>query len=103
MKGAFMFENFVSFADIISYPGMIATVILLVQFTKRLFDNVLPAARTRWVAYGWSAALCILAAIYTGDWSSPVPLIAAWLVNSVVVWFAAMKAFETITGKDAAK
>lgn len=96
-----MFEKFVSIADILSFPGMIAVVMMMVQFTKNLFDKLKPGIQTRWVAYGWTFVFCVLAAVLTGDWSSPVATIVVWLVNSVIVWFASMKAYETLAVKPA--
>lgn len=90
-----MFEQFVDLKYLLSFPGMIAVVIMLTQFTKKLFDAILPN-KTKFVAYGWTVVLTALAAAMLGDWTSPVPTVIVWTINSVIVWFAAMKAFKVI-------
>lgn len=90
-----MFEQFVDLKYLVSFPGMIAVVIMLTQFTKKLFDLMLPN-KTKYVAYGWTIVLTALAAAILGDWTNPIPTVIVWLINSVIVWFASMKAFETI-------
>lgn len=94
-----MFEDFTTLAYMISFPGMILTVILLTQFTKTMFDNVLKVA-TKYLVFFYSAALCVVAAIVNGTFvGMPEVLgtILVWTVNSVIVWLAAMKAYETVS------
>ena len=94
-----MIENFVSIDYLISQPGMIAVVILLTQFTKRLADSLIPNNQTKYVAYVWTLLLTAVVASMIGDWMNPVSTIVVWFINSVIVWFAAMKAFEIIKGE----
>lgn len=93
------YTDFITLAQILTFPGMITTVMLLVQFTKKMFDTLLPGLHTRYAVYFWALLLCVLAAAITDDWSQPIQTIAVWFINSVIVWFTAMKAYETLTGK----
>lgn len=97
-----MLDNFVSMEFILSFAGMVIVVGLLTQFTKSLVDT-LGANRTKYVVYGWSFFLCVLAAFFTGNFSTHeavVETLIIWLINSIVVWFTAMKGYEEIFQKD---
>lgn len=97
----FNFDNFVSLDFILSFAGMVIVVSLLTQFTKRLFDKLMDN-RTKYVVYVWSLLLCIFAGAWTGKFTTPTEVVETcviWLINSVVVWFTAMKAYEEITKK----
>lgn len=94
-----MLNNFVSMEYIFTFAGMVVLVNMLTQFTKRLFDKV-GDNRTKWVVAGYSFLLCIFAGIWQGKFSTSREIMETcviWLVNSVVVWFTAMKAFETVS------
>lgn len=94
-------DNFTSFAYMMSFAGMIATVIMLTQFTKGLIDKLLQN-KTRYLVLGFSTLLCVLAAIFFGDFSSAtavVQTVSVWIINDIIVWMAAMKSFEVVTGK----
>lgn len=96
----FNFDNFVSIDFVLSFAGMVIVVSLLTQFTKNLFDKLVDN-RTKYVVYGWSALLCIFAGAWTGKFVSARDIVETcviWLINSVVVWFTAMKAWEEIRG-----
>lgn len=96
------FNNFTTLSYILSFPGMIAIVIMLTQFTKSIFDGVFEN-RTKYIVYGWSLFFCILAAVILGNWEnmkSILDTLVVWMCNSVIVWFAAMKAFEVISKKE---
>lgn len=91
-----MFENFTTLAYLLSFPGMIAVVILLTNFTKNLFDKLFLNS-TKYIVCGWSIVFSLVAFIYLGkfeSWKTILESIVVWLVNSVIVWFSAMKAFE---------
>lgn len=93
-------DNFVTMAYILSFAGMVVIVNLLTQFTKNLFDKI-GANSTKFVVYGYSLFLCTIAAVWQGKFSTGREIVETcviWLVNSVVVWFTAMKAYETVTG-----
>jgi len=94
----FNFENFVSIDFVLSFTGMVIIVSLLTQFTKKLFDKILNN-RTKYVVYGWSVLLCAFAGALTGKFSNAREIIETcviWLINSVIVWFTSMKAYEEI-------
>lgn len=94
----FNFDNFVSIDFILSFAGMVIVVSLLTQFTKKLFDKMIDN-RTKYVVYGWSVLLCLFAGAWTGKFSTSREIVETcviWLINSVVVWFTAMKAYEEI-------
>lgn len=94
------FENFTTLEYLLSFPGMIAAVIMLTQFTKGMFDKVVNHA-TKYVVYAWSFILCVVSVVVNGDLSSTESIlttILVWFINSIIVWFSAMKAFETIRG-----
>lgn len=93
------FSDFIALSQLLTFPGMIVAVMLLTQFTKRMFDKLAPVVHTRWVVYGWAVLLCALAALRLGDWTTPIDTTVVWMVNSVIVWFTAMKAYETLAGK----
>ncbi len=94
------FDNFVSIDFVLSFAGMVIIVSLLTQFTKKLFDRLIDN-RTKYVVYGWSVLLCTFAGAWTGKFSTAREIVETcviWLINSVVVWFTAMKAYEEISG-----
>lgn len=93
-----MLDGFTTIDFILSFPGMIIVIGLLTQMTKKFWDK-LGFKRTKYVVLVYALLLCLLAAILNGDFSSPmmyIQTIVVWLVNMVAVWFAAMKAFETV-------
>lgn len=92
------FTGFTDLETILTFPGMIIAVMLLVQFTKRMFDALIPFSQTKWVVLGWSIVLCALAAWTLGDWTNPISTVVLWFINSIIIWFTSMKAFETATG-----
>lgn len=97
-----MFENFITIDYILTFAGMITVVCLLTQFTKGLFDKIV-SNKTKYIVYGYSFLLCLFAGAWQGKFSSAKEIVETcviWLINSVIVWFSSMKAFETITGKD---
>ena len=94
-----MLTNFISMDYILTFAGMIILVNLLTQFTKRMFDKVMEN-RTKWIVAGYSAALCAIAGIWQGKFSTGREIVETcviWTINSVIVWFTAMKAYETAT------
>jgi hypothetical protein len=94
-----MLNEFVSIDFMLTFTGMIVIVNLLTQFTKKMFDKIMDN-RTKWVVAGYSVLLCIFAGIWQGKFTTAREIVETcliWLINSVVVWFAAMKAYETIT------
>lgn len=97
-----MLNEFVSLDYVLTFTGMVIVVILLTQFTKRLFDTILEN-RTKWIVYGYSFLLCLFAGIWQGKFSTGREIAETcllWIINSVIVWFTAMKSFETIKGGD---
>lgn len=91
-----MEQEFLTMDYILSYPGMIAIVIMMTQFFKRMFDKLKPN-RTKFVVLGLSAVLGVISLIYNG--------ITAWAIvtmifNIIVVWTASMKTFEVLKGDD---
>ena len=91
-----MIENFVTLEYILSFPGMIVIVMLLSQFTKKLFDKICDN-RTKFVVYTYAFMLCVLGALYSGSFGNlkeSLQTITEWGINSVIVWFSAMKAYE---------
>jgi len=89
-------NEFTTLAYLLSFPGMIIAVVTLTQFTKKMFDKI-KNNRTKYVVYGYSLILCIVGAIVSGG--SIMHLIVLWGMNSVIVWFAAMKSFEIVLEK----
>jgi hypothetical protein len=97
-----MFENFVSFDYIMTFTGMVILVGLLTQFTKSMLDKIVEN-KTKYLVYGYSLFFCIVAAVLTGTWTGTteiVQTIITWGINSVVIWFAAMKAYEVSKSED---
>jgi nitrate/nitrite transporter NarK len=97
-----MLENFVSMDYVLTFGGMVAMVIILTQFTKKLFDAMGPN-RTKWVVYLYSFCLCVLAAIWNGKFSNGKEILetcTTYVINSVIIWFTAMKSFEIVTEKE---
>ena len=97
-------DNFTTMAYLLSFPGMIAAVILLTQFTKKMFDGVFKNNKTKYIVYAYALILCVVAAMFHGKFITKADIletILVWMVNSVIVWFAAMKAFETVSKKNA--
>jgi hypothetical protein len=95
-----MINNFVTMEYILTFTGMVIIVNLLTQFTKRLFDKI-GDNRTKYVVAGYSILLCIIAGAWQDKFTNSREIVETcviWLINSVVVWFSAMKAYETIKG-----
>lgn len=93
-----MITEFVTMNYILTFTGMVVIVNLLTEFTKKLFDKMIPN-QTKWVVAGYSILLGIIAAVWKGDFTSAMSTFETcviWFVNSVVVWFTAMKAYETV-------
>lgn len=93
-----MFNEFISLDYVLTFSTLVAIVVLLTQFTKKLFDSILDN-RTKWIVYGYSFFLCLFAGIWQGKFSTGREIAETcllWLINSVIVWFSAMKSFETI-------
>lgn len=94
-----MLSNFVSMDYILTFAGMVVIVNMLTQFTKNLFDKI-GDNRTKWVVAGYSIFMCIIAGVWQGKFSTGrevVETCVIWAINSVIVWFAAMKAYEEIS------
>lgn len=94
-----MLNNFVSMEYILTFAGMVVIVNMLTQFTKKLFDKI-GDIRTKWVVAAYSIMMCVIAGIWQGKFSTGREIMETcviWLINSVVVWFTSMKAFETIS------
>lgn len=94
-------ENFTTLAYLLSFPGMIAAVIMLTQWTKKMIDDIKPMP-TKYVVYFYALSFCIVAGIFQGNISNvsaALETIIVWFVNSIIVWLAAMKAFETVLTK----
>ena len=94
-----MLSDFVSIEFIFTFTGMIVIVNLLTEFTKKLFDRI-GSNRTKWVVAGYSVLLCMLAGAWQGKFSTGKEIVETctiWLINSVIVWFTAMKAYETLS------
>lgn len=90
--------DFITMDYILTFAGMVVVVNMLTQFTKKLFDKLV-WNRTKWVVAGYSLLLGIIAAIWKGNFNSAPDVFETcviWLINSVIVWFTAMKAYETV-------
>jgi len=97
----FSFENFVSVEFVLSFAGMVILICLLTQFTKNLFDRIIEN-HTKYLVYGWAFLLCLFAAVWAGKFSTGREIVETcviWLINSVIVWFTAMKAYEQLVGE----
>lgn len=95
-----MLNNFVSIDYILTFAGMVVVVSMLTQFTKSLFDKIADN-RTKWVVATYSVLLCIFAGLWQGKFSTGREIAETcviWFINSIAVWFTAMKAFETVKG-----
>ena len=89
-------NEFIAFDYVMSYAGMVATVMLLTQVFKSVLDKFLHN-KTKFLVLGLSVALCIFGAIYYGDFSSSLETaktILVWLINAAMVWLASMKSYE---------
>jgi hypothetical protein len=92
------FKEFVTLEFVLSFTGMVIVVSLLTQFTKNLFDKLFKN-QTKYVVYAWAFALSVFAAISTGSFLNAKEIFETcliWFINSVLVWFTAMKAFEEV-------
>jgi len=97
-----MLNNFVSMEYILTFTGMVIIVSMLTQFTKSLFDKIFKN-ETKWVVAGYSLLLCMISGVWQGKFSTGREIVETcviWLINSIIVWFTAMKAFETLTDKE---
>ena len=95
-----MFEDFTTIDFILSYPGMIITIILLTQGLKRLFDSFFDH-HTQYLVLGLAVLFCTINAVLTGDFSTGINIfltVLLWSVNAFIIWNAAMKSFEKLSG-----
>lgn len=91
-------NEFTTLAYLLSFPGMIAAVIMLTQFTKGMIDSLF-TVKTKFVVFFYAFIFCVVAAMFQGDFTSPPAILSTlivWFVNSVIIWFASMKAFEEV-------
>lgn len=98
-------DNFTSMEYLLSFPGMIVAVIMLTQWTKSLFDKWI-TNKTKYIVFAYSLTFCIIASAFQGKFTSGQAILETclvWAMNSVIVWFAAMKAYESISAKFTAK
>lgn len=89
-------DQFTTLKYLLSFPGMVLAVVLLTQFTKSMLDKLV-RHQTKYVAYMFSLMLCVTAALFHGKFVGTAQIVETslvWMVNSIIVWFAAMKAFE---------
>ena len=94
-------EGFTTLTYLLSFPGMIAAVIMLTQFTKKMFDKLLDN-QTKVIVYGYAAILSVVAGAFQGKFTTSAEIIETcliWTINSIIVWFAAMKSFEMVDEK----
>lgn len=94
-------SEFTTIAYLLSYPGMIAAIVLLTQALKSLF-GLTGREKIQWVVLGLAFIFCAIAAFFQGDFSSEAEIISTvlvWTVNTFIIWFAAMKSFEKIIGE----
>ena len=93
-----MLNEFVSMDYMLTFVGMVFMVNMLTQFTKKMFDKM-GSAHTKWVVLGYSVMYCIIGAAWLGKFTTGREIVETcviWTINSVIVWFTAMKAYETI-------
>ena len=91
-------DEFVSLEFALTFAGMLLCVNILTQFTKGLFDKFCKN-RTKYVVAGYSFLFAIIAAIWTGDFSSAKAVagtVIVWLINAAIIWLAAMKGYEEV-------
>jgi len=94
-------DGFTTLDYLLSFPGMIAAIILMTQWTKKMFDWLLDA-QTKYVVYGYAAVFSIVAGAFQGKFTTSSEILETcliWAFNSVIVWFASMKAFELVAEK----
>ena len=90
-------DKFIDITYVMSFAGMVIIAVLLTQFVKNLFAKV----KTKYVVLAIAFLLCLVAAIFYGNFATLqeiVETVITWLINIVIVWFSAMKSFETIKG-----
>ena len=92
--------EFVSLEFALSFAGMLICVNIMTQVTKGLFDKLF-CNRTKYVVAAYSFLFAIFAAIWTGDFSSAkstATTCIVWIINSSIIWLAAMKGYEEVRG-----
>ena len=96
-----MLNEFITLEYILTFTGMIIIVNMLTQFTKKLFDAI-GANHTKWVVAGYSILICAFAGAWQGKFSTGREILETcviWFINSVIVWFTSMKAYESVPKK----
>lgn len=93
------YTDFLTIDFVLSFPGMMAICWLVVQGFSNFFEpKIMTPIRTRWVVLAVATLLVLLktAMAWTG-YTGILPLmimIAMWLINSLAVWLATLKAHE---------
>lgn len=93
-----MMDNFVTLEFALTFAGMIIMVSLLTEATKKCFDKLVEN-KTKYVVLLWSFMLCVIAAIWQGDFSTlkiGAETCVIWFFNMVIIWLTAMKAYESL-------
>lgn len=94
--------EFTTLEYLLSYPGMLAVVIMLTQFSKKVFA-ISGTKNIERILYVWCLIFAVFAVLFTGDFTNLTTILSTilvWLVNSVIIWWAALKAFEKAVGSD---
>ena len=93
-------NDFVNIDYVLSFPGMIFICWLFVQAFKNLIDRTIPDNETMWVVLIVAIILVAVKTLVQAKeiltFQSILISILLWIINSVVVWFATLKAHELI-------
>lgn len=87
-------EEFVNLAYVLSYAGMVIVTVFLTQALKKLFTKWKP----QHIALAAAIVLCAVAAVFYGSFETAktiIETVLTWTLNAFIVWFAAMKSYET--------
>lgn len=96
----FMFDNLFTWEFIASFIGMVATVSLLTQLTKNMFDQLFGKIKTEKLVYIFSLIVVGVIVATTANFNVPAKEVVQNLftafINAILVAFASMKSYENI-------
>lgn len=86
-------ENFTSWAELLTLPGVTAVTLLVVQYAKGWLDKLVHVP-TRLVTYAVALLLMLGATFFVGDWSAESATMC--LINVAIAACAAMGVYEQL-------
>lgn len=88
-----MFDNFITFEMLATFPIMVTVVSLLTQFTKKLIDQLMKN-HTEYVVYLYSLLIVLFVNFNSNPTETVFVTVVMSIINALIVALASMKTFE---------